>query len=231
MFMRSGQQVELRILKLTKTPLEGTVIDWKKVWERLLAREPEPGTTRLYADLTDFLRNIRHLYNPDNAEEVLDYFLSKHSLFNDNLFLFVSLFANLNNRTNHKVLTAYLKRLIELYDINQLKASNLLVMAINASRFSHTVITSELYQQLGKIVIYSLTTPNADKKDSLEQKFNTQTSSIVIKLLGNANPHSAHLLKQIFQILKNFIRPFEDSKKPLKFLYQLITGLAKRLEH
>lgn len=37
-------------------------------------------------------------------------------------------------------------------------------------------------------------------------------------------------MQQVFQILKNFIRPFEDSKKPLKFLYQLLAGLSKRIQ-
>jgi hypothetical protein len=78
--------------------------------------------------------------------------------------------------------------------------------------------------------LYSLTTPSSEKKDSIEPKFNTQTANIITKIIGKSNSHSVVLLKQIFQTIKNFIRPFEDSKKPLKFLYQLITGIAKRIE-
>ena len=38
------------------------------------------------------------------------------------------------------------------------------------------------------------------------------------------------LIKRIFELIQNFIRPFEDSKKPLKFICLLLIGLNKRLE-
>lgn len=87
-----------------------------------------------------------------------------------------------------------------------------------------------MYNELNNIIISSLATPNPDKKDSIQQKFNTQTSNIIVKIIGKSNQYSVKLLEQIFQIIKNFIRPFEDSKKPLKFLYQIIGGIAKRIE-
>ena len=74
-----------------------------------------------------------------------------------------------------------------------------------------------------------MTTPNPDKKDSIEPRFNTQTSTIIVKMLGKCNKNAVTLLQQVLQIIKNFIRPFEDSKKPLKFLYQILAGLAKRI--
>jgi hypothetical protein len=58
-------------------------------------------------------------------------------------------------------------RLIELYEINHLKAVNLLVMFINSSKFKNSQISEEIYTLLNNIIIYSLTTPNPDKKDSI----------------------------------------------------------------
>lgn len=103
-------------------------------------------------------------------------------------------------------------------------------MFINSAKFKNSEISEAYYSELNNIIIYSLTTPNPDKKDSIEQKFNTQTSTIIVKMLGKLNNYSVPFLQQIFQIIKNFIRPFEDSKKPLKFLYQIIAGLTKRIE-
>jgi hypothetical protein len=128
----------MRILKLTKTSLENYELNWKEVWERLLRNEPEPSAIKLYSELIDFLKNIRHLYSPNNAVEVIDYFISRHSLYNDNLFLFISLFVNLSNKTSSELFKVYFSRLIELYEINQLKAVNLLVMFINSAKFKNS---------------------------------------------------------------------------------------------
>lgn len=57
----------MRILKLTKTSIENYELNWKDIWERLLKNEPEPSAIKLYSELIDFLKNIRHLYNPNNA--------------------------------------------------------------------------------------------------------------------------------------------------------------------
>jgi hypothetical protein len=46
---------------------------------------------------------------------VVNYFVSRHSLYNDNLFLFISLFVNLTNKTSQEVFKGYLTKLIELY--------------------------------------------------------------------------------------------------------------------
>lgn len=104
----------------------------------MLRNEPEPSAIKLYSELIDFLKNIRHLYSPNNAVEVIDYFISRHSLYNDNLFLFISLFVNLSNKTSSEVFKIYFDRLIELYEINQLKAVNLLVMFINSAKFKNS---------------------------------------------------------------------------------------------
>lgn len=105
----------MRILKLTKTSLENYELNWKEVWERLLRNEPEPSAIKLYSELIEFLKNIRHLYSPNNAVEVIDYFISRHSFYNDNLFLFISLFVNLSNKTSSEVFKGYFERLMELY--------------------------------------------------------------------------------------------------------------------
>lgn len=114
-FLINNQQIENRILKLTKTPLEDYQLDWKDLWERVLAREPEPSASKSYSELLEFLRNIRHLYDPNNAIEVIEYFISRHSLYNENLFLFISLFTNLSNKTAPHIFEDYFKILMELY--------------------------------------------------------------------------------------------------------------------
>lgn len=81
----------------------------------MLLNEPELSTMKLYHELLDFLKNIRHLYDPNNAIEVLDYFISKHSLYTDNIYLFISLFANLSHKTTGETFKKYVERLFELY--------------------------------------------------------------------------------------------------------------------
>ena len=66
-------------MKLVKTPLEGYKLNWIDVWKRLLEKEPEFSTNRLYGQLTDFLKNIRHLYGGENSVEVIEYFCSRHA--------------------------------------------------------------------------------------------------------------------------------------------------------
>jgi len=39
------------------------------------------STLKLYNELIDFLKCIRNLYDPNNAVEVIDYFMAKHSLY------------------------------------------------------------------------------------------------------------------------------------------------------
>lgn len=63
-------------------------------------------------------------------------------------------------------------------------------MFINSSKFKNSEISEEIYSELNNIIIYSLTTPNPDKKDAIEQKFNTQTSTIIVKMLGKCNKRS-----------------------------------------
>jgi hypothetical protein len=60
---------------MTKTQLEDYQLDWIELWERLLDKQPEIPTIRLYNELVDFLRILRHLYSPDNALEVVNYFM------------------------------------------------------------------------------------------------------------------------------------------------------------
>lgn len=79
-------------------------------------------------------------------------------------------------------------------------------------------------------MIYSLSTPSSEKKDSIEPKFSTQTANIIFRIIGKCNELSVKLLEQVFQMTKLFIRPFEDSKKPLKLLCLFIMGLSKRIE-
>jgi hypothetical protein len=135
----------MRILKLTKTSLENYELDWREIWERLIRGEPEPSAIKLYSELIEFLKNIRHLYSPNNAVDVVNYFVSRHSLYNDNLFLFISLFINVSNKTAKETFRGYFSKLIELYEINQLKASNLLVMFINSLRYKNSEISEEMY--------------------------------------------------------------------------------------
>lgn len=49
--MRNSQQVEMKILKLTKCPLDNYELDWKEVWEKLIRVEPEPSAFKLYGEL------------------------------------------------------------------------------------------------------------------------------------------------------------------------------------
>jgi hypothetical protein len=78
---------------------------------------------------------VRHLYSPDNAVEVVDYFMERHSLYTDNLSLYISLFINIGYKTSKEVFLAYLAKLFELYHLNQLKASDLLIMYLNAAKY------------------------------------------------------------------------------------------------
>jgi hypothetical protein len=71
---------------------------------------------------------------------VVNYFIEKHSLNTDNLCTFISSFTNINSKTNKDTLVAYLRRLMELYHLNHIKASDLLVMYINAARFKQNDI-------------------------------------------------------------------------------------------
>lgn len=74
-FLREHNSIELRLLKATKTQLDDYQLDWKNVWERLLDKQPELPSVKNYNELTDFLRIIRHLYSPENAVEVINYFM------------------------------------------------------------------------------------------------------------------------------------------------------------
>lgn len=78
--------------------------------------------------------------------EVINYFMTKHSLYTDNLFVFISLFINLSDKTSREVLRGYLERLMELYEMNQLKASNLLVMFINTLKLKNSEISEKMYR-------------------------------------------------------------------------------------
>lgn len=228
--LQENNSIELRLLKLTKTHLDDYHLDWRTLWEQLLEERPEISTIRLYNELVEFLRVIRHLYHPDNALEVVDYFMERHSLYTDNLCLYLSLFVNVTRRTSSSVLLPFLRRLLQLYHLNQLKASDLLVMYINAAKHKQEDVPGSVHAELARIVLYSLSTPSSEKKDSIEPKFSTQTANIVFRIIGQCNSHSLPLLAQIFQLLKHFIRPFEDSKKPLKYLCLFIMGLAKRVD-
>lgn len=84
----------------------------------------------------------------------------------------------------------------------------MLVMFINAVKFKNNEVPPAIYQELSNIILYSLATPSAEKKDSIEPKFNTQTANIILKVIGKSNSSSVDLLKHIFQLAKNFIRPF-----------------------
>ena len=55
-------------------------------------------------------------------------------------------------------------------------------------------------------------------------------SNVVSRLIGQANPHSTSLIVHVLQIVKNYIRPFEDSKKPFRFVYKLISSINRRVE-
>lgn len=61
--------------------------------------------------------------------------MERHSLYTDNLCLYLSLFININRKTPQNILIAYLNRILELYHLNQLKASDLLIMYINAAKY------------------------------------------------------------------------------------------------
>lgn len=228
--MRDQRGIELRIMKMVKTPLEGYKLNWLDVWKRLLEKEPELSTTRLYGELADFLKNIRHLYGGENPVEVVDYFAGRHAGETDQLHYYITLFAHLTHQTPGGLIEEYLRRLLRMYDLNQLKARNLLVMFINASKYRQATVPVDIYHSLNQIIIYSLSMPQGENKESIENKFNTQTTNIVVKILGKKNPESVHILQVILQLVKHYIRPFEDSKKPLKFLGNLIAGLAKRIE-
>lgn len=99
-FMRDSRAVELRLIKATKMHLENYQLNWREIWQNVIDNEPEIPAVKLYSELIDFLKNIRHLYDPNNAVEVIDYFLSRHSLYTNNIFLYISLFANLTQKTS-----------------------------------------------------------------------------------------------------------------------------------
>lgn len=107
-FMRDNSLVQLRILKLTKTSLENYQLDWLLIWKKLLETEPELSTVKLYNDLIDFLKCIRNLYDPNNAVQVIDYFLSNHSLYTQNIYLLISLFVNISQKTSHDTVVGYI---------------------------------------------------------------------------------------------------------------------------
>ena len=79
LFFRSSNNKWLPILKLTKTSLDNYQLDWKTIWNELITAEPEVQTMKLYTEIKDFLTSIRHLYDPNNAIDVLNYFIDKHS--------------------------------------------------------------------------------------------------------------------------------------------------------
>ena len=95
---------------------------------------------KAYNELTEFLKIIRHLYSPDNAIEVIEYFMERHSLYTDNLSNYINLFIHINAKTSKEVFNRYLNKLFELYNLNQLKASDLLVMYLNGSKFKQSEI-------------------------------------------------------------------------------------------
>lgn len=133
--LQENSTIELRIIKSTKSQFEDYQLDWKNVWLKLVEQHPEIPTIRLYNELVEFLRLIRHLYAPDNSLDVVNYFMERHSLYTDNLCLYLSLFININRKTPQNILIAYLNRILELYHLNQLKASDLLIMYINAAKY------------------------------------------------------------------------------------------------
>lgn len=63
---------------------------------------------RLYNDLSDFLKIVRHLYATDNALRVVNYFIERHSLNADNLCGFICSFVNINIKTPKEIVVTYI---------------------------------------------------------------------------------------------------------------------------
>jgi len=61
--------------------------------------------------------------------------MERHSLYTDNLSSYLTLFIHIGPKTSSATFTAYLDKLFELYNLNQLKASELLVMYLNAAKY------------------------------------------------------------------------------------------------
>jgi len=49
--------------------------------------------------LAIFLKIAREYYDEDNADDVITYFLANHGLYADYLYLFISLFVKITNKT------------------------------------------------------------------------------------------------------------------------------------
>ena len=71
--------------------------------------------------------------------------MERHSLYTDNLSNYINLFIHINAKTSKEVFNGYLNKLFELYNLNQLKASDLLVMYLNGSKFKQSEIDPKIH--------------------------------------------------------------------------------------
>jgi len=77
-----------------------------------------------------------------------------------------------------------------MYDLNQLKARNLLVMFISAAKQRQAKLPADIYEIVNNIVVYSIGMPHPEKKETLDNKFTTQTANILVKIIGKKNHKS-----------------------------------------
>jgi hypothetical protein len=75
-----------------------------------------------------------------------------------------------------------------------------------------------------------LTPPSKDAKSSVESKFTKEYAIMISQFIGKHNEFSIETIKMLFQVSEKFIYPFENSTKSVRFLYNLIRFIWKRME-
>lgn len=92
-------------------------------------------------------------------------------------------------------------------------------------------IPGDRYRLLKEIITSTILTPGSkDSKSSVESKFSKQNAIMISQFIGKNNPYSEQIMKILFGIAQKFIFPFENSTKGVRFLYNLIRLVWKRME-
>lgn len=76
----------------------------------------------------------------------------------------------------------------------------------------------------------TILTPGAkDAKSSVEAKFSKENAIMISQFIGKNNPYSEEIMRILFAVAEKFIFPFENSTKGVRFLYNLIRLVWKRM--
>lgn len=54
--------------------------------------------------------------------------------------------------------------------------------------------------------------------------------NVITKFIGKSNPYSVQIINHVFQLVGNYLRPFENGKKYSHFLNDLVRKLASRIQ-